>query len=125
MANDFDFADFGEAFDAFAAMIRAQRLRGIGGGHVERRQFERALAGRGLFEDQPFVLIGVARRFFDFVGHGLSVPWCAIRARCREAAIADGLLQRAAASAARPSRSMSARVVVSVTQTSACLVSSG
>ena len=36
---------------------------GINGGHVERRKFHAALAGRGLFEDQAFVLADVARGF--------------------------------------------------------------
>ena len=69
VANHFDFTDFGEIFHAAAAMTCAKSLRGIDCRHVERRQFERALAGRGLLEDQPFVLIGVPRRFFDLVTH--------------------------------------------------------
>src|SRR5580693_3722205 len=69
VANHFDFTDFGEIFHAAAAMTCAKSLRGIDRRYVERRQFERALAGRGFLEDQPFVLIGVPRRFFDLVTH--------------------------------------------------------
>ena len=57
VADDFDLADFGEAFDTVAAMAGAQSLCRISGRNVERRQLEGALAGRGFFEDQAFVLI--------------------------------------------------------------------
>ena len=39
---------------------RAQRLGGINRRNVERRKFHAALSGRGLLEDQPFVLVDVA-----------------------------------------------------------------
>ena len=53
----------GKSFDAFAAVVRAERFARVHGRHVERRQFECALARRRLLEDQPFVLIDVARAF--------------------------------------------------------------
>src|SRR6266404_1337597 len=69
VAKHFNLADFGKPFDAGAAVICAERLGGIGGGHIERRQFERALSGRRLLEDQPFALAGVARCFSYFCVH--------------------------------------------------------
>ena len=65
VANDFDFADFGEAFD-FAARESAEFFGGVNRGDIERRQFDAAFARRGFFEDQPFVLRDVAARFCDF-----------------------------------------------------------
>src|SRR5881392_4119560 len=47
----------------------AKSLGGIGRRDVKRRQFERALSGRRLLEDQPLVLDGVARCLFDFFVH--------------------------------------------------------
>src|SRR6266403_6329515 len=69
VAENFDLTHFGEPFDAPVAMIRAESLGGIGGGYVEWRQFERALSGRRLLENQPFTLVGVARGFLDFCVH--------------------------------------------------------
>src|SRR5579859_3908588 len=59
VADDFDLADFGEVFYTVGSVVRTQRFRGICGWDVERRQFERAFAGRGLFEDESFVLVRV------------------------------------------------------------------
>jgi hypothetical protein len=69
VANDFDLANFGEIFDAMAAVICTESFCGIDCGHVERRQFERAFTRRGPFEDESFVLICVSRRFLDLVTH--------------------------------------------------------
>src|SRR5258708_16249954 len=69
VAENFDLADFGKSFDTRAPVIGTESLGGIGGGYVERRQFERALTRRRLLEDQPFTLVGVARGFLDFCVH--------------------------------------------------------
>ena len=68
MADDFDFADFGESRNLLAGVVRAQRRLRVHGRHIERREFDAALAGRRLFEDQPFVLADVAASFLDAIG---------------------------------------------------------
>src|ERR1700719_657259 len=123
VANDFDFADFGESRNALVAMSLPESLGGIDARDVERRQFETALARRGLLEDEAFVLVGVARSFLDFRTQIGSCPCgtaiCGCSVRC-------GYKGRSKTRRTEPANfSMSARVVVSVTQTSACLVSSG
>jgi len=60
VAENFDLAHFGKAFDARAPVIRTESFGGIGGGHIERRQFERALSRRRFLEDESFVLIRVS-----------------------------------------------------------------
>src|SRR5712664_2374542 len=68
VAKDFDLAHFGKTFNARAPVIGAESFGGIGGRHIERRQFERALSRRGLLKDESFALIGVARGFpYSFV----------------------------------------------------------
>src|SRR5258708_5989495 len=57
VAKNFDLAHLGKTFDAGAAVIRAERSSEIGRGHIERRQFERALSPRRLLKDESFVLI--------------------------------------------------------------------
>ena len=99
----------GKSFDAFANVGRAQCGARVHSRHVERRKLDAALAGRRLFEDQPFVLADVAPRFFDAIGQ-LGSPQTGFDRIRRSAAVM---------------RSISARVVVSVTQNSARLVSSG
>ncbi len=42
--------------DGIAREFGAERFRGVNGWDVERRKFHPALAGRGLLEDQGFVL---------------------------------------------------------------------
>jgi hypothetical protein len=69
MAQHFNLADFRKSFDAFAPMTRAQRLRSVNCRNVQRRELKRAFAGRGLLEDQAFVLAGVAGCFFDLSVH--------------------------------------------------------
>ena len=69
MTENLDFADFRETLDAFATMARAQRFRWIRRRHIQRRKFEGALSGRGLLEDQAFILACVARRFFNLFVH--------------------------------------------------------
>ncbi len=144
MANDLDFADFREPADAFAAVIFAERLRGIDARDVERRQFKGALAWRRLLENQAFVLIGVARCFLDSaiqvsVPVFAEQPFLAVlvpnlvvryvkssrasRGHKRECLCYNGF--SSAVFTALANFSMSERVVVSVTQTSACFVSSG
>ncbi len=85
VANDFDFAYFRESLNALLAVILAQRLGGVHARNVERRQFKGALARRGFLEDESFVLVGVARSFFDFraqVGFcpcGTALCGCSVR----------------------------------------------
>ena len=55
MANDLDFAQFGESPGVVATRC-AKQLCGVNCGHVERRQLVGALARRGLLEEQRFVL---------------------------------------------------------------------
>ena len=75
VADHFDLADFGKALDAVAQRSRRRAASCAStGGHVERRQLHAALAGRGLLEDQPFVLADVASRFFDSVGQVSAPP---------------------------------------------------
>src|SRR5215470_10622010 len=69
VADDFDFADLEKVFNTLAAVKPAERPGWVGGGHVERGQLEGAFAWRRLFENQAFILIGVARRFLDGVRH--------------------------------------------------------
>ena len=69
VTQGFYLADLGKSRDAFTAVIRAERLRGVSRGNIERRQIEGALARRGLFEDQPLVLADVTRSLRDFVAH--------------------------------------------------------
>ena len=76
MTENLDFADFRETLDAFATMARAQRFRWIRGRHIQRREFERAFSGRGLLEDQAFILACVARRFFNLFVHLVPVIPC-------------------------------------------------
>src|SRR5437899_11860467 len=59
VAENFDLAHFGKPFDARPPVIRATSLGGIGSGHLERWQFERALSGSRLFKDQPVTLVGL------------------------------------------------------------------
>ena len=68
MADHFDFADFGKSLDRVADIVRAQRRARVHRRHIERREFDAALAGRGLLEDQPFVLADVTSGFFDSIG---------------------------------------------------------
>src|ERR1700687_3669715 len=74
VAENFDLASLGKAFDARAPVIRAESLGGIGGGHIERRQFERALSRRRFLEDESFALISVTRCFLDSVFHSRLSP---------------------------------------------------
>ncbi len=69
VAENFDLAHFRKPFDARAPVICAQRFSRIDGGHVERRQFERALPRRRFLKDQSFALIRVPRSFFDSFVH--------------------------------------------------------
>ena len=69
VADHFDFADFGKPFNTLPAVMRAKRVGRFRFGHVQRRQFERALSGRRFLEDQPFVLVHVPRSFFDITVH--------------------------------------------------------
>ncbi len=70
VAEDFDFADFWKPFRAGFAMVLAQRFLRINGGNIEAWKIEGALAGRGMLEDQPFILADMARNFIDvFVLH--------------------------------------------------------
>jgi hypothetical protein len=46
VANDFDFADFGEALDIAARVIGSERRLHVDRRHVGGRQFEAALSGR-------------------------------------------------------------------------------
>ena len=69
VAQHFDFAHFGEAFDAFLAMMCAKRFGWFRGRHIQWRQFERALSRRRFLEDQSFVLIYVPRHFSDCFVH--------------------------------------------------------
>src|SRR5712664_146945 len=122
VAQHFDLAHFGKSFDAFAAIIRSQGLRWIGRGHIERRQFERPLSGGRFLEDQSFVLIGMRCGFLNsFLHSQLSALKGAALWKINSAQI--GCLS--ARSSAPANRSISAREVVSVTQTSARFVSSG
>src|SRR5260370_19335265 len=50
-------------------MLSPERFRNVHFRHVQRRQFERPFSRRRLLEDQPFVLIRMPRRFFDFFVH--------------------------------------------------------
>src|SRR5262249_37835172 len=98
VAHDFDFTDLGQARDAFGAKVLAELGGSICSRNIEWRKFERALAGRGFFENQTLVLRSVARGFADLAVHrGFS--------KTRRNAAAK--------------RSISARGVVSVTQTRA------
>ena len=73
VADHFDFADFGEAFDGIAREGGAERGGGVDRRDVERRQFHAALAGSGMFEDQPFVLADVRARFADVFCGGFEI----------------------------------------------------
>src|SRR5262249_3848597 len=66
VAEYFDFAHFWKAFNTFAAEVSAERFGWFGSGHVEWRQFERALSRRRLLKDQAFALVRMPRRFFNF-----------------------------------------------------------
>src|SRR5216684_1247346 len=102
-------------------MLSPERFRDVHFRHVQRRQFEGPFSWRRLLEDQPFVLIRMPRRFFDFFVHLL------------HKSISDSALftvqtysgfERMFFTAAA-NRSISARGVVSVTHTRPCLDSSG
>ena len=139
VADHFDLADFGKSFDGFAHVVRAQRRARIHGGHIERRQLEPALAGRGLLEDQPFILADVPPRFFDAIGQSISscitgiclcafdpVTHCCIY-NCkirRQSAGATQIGFDRMSRIAAAMRSISARDVVSVTQNRPRLVRS-
>src|ERR1700722_2244789 len=118
MANDFDFADFGKTLDGRAGKFRAERGDRVNFRDVERGQFHAALAGNRVFENQAFVLAGVRTNFADMMrgGFGFTGFWIQQGAHTGLSRI----LRKAAAK-----RSISARLVVSVTQTTAFLVSSG
>src|SRR5580704_15876113 len=68
MANDFDLTDFGHASEVFS-FGRSEKLRRIDFRYIERWQFPRGFARRGLFEDQAFILIDVAGGFANPVLH--------------------------------------------------------
>src|SRR5256885_1780154 len=104
VANNFDFAYFGESSNAVGAMVFAEFGGRVRGRDIKRRQLECALSRRRFLKNQAFVLRRVARSFVDLAVHR---GWSSAR-RSAEA-----------------KRSISARVVVSVTQTRAVLVSSG
>ena len=95
MAQGFDFTDFGEAVDAGADVVRAEGSGGIHRRHVEIGQLVAQLAGTGDFEQQRLVLRDMGTRFAD---HAWS---------------------------ASLTRSMSARLDISVAQSSRQLPSSG
>ena len=69
MPQNLDFADFRKVFNAMAAMMSAERHRGIHRRYIEGRQLKRALSRRGFLEDQPFILTGMPARLFDFAVH--------------------------------------------------------
>src|ERR1700722_8077241 len=107
MAQYLDLAAFREPLNSVPALARPKRRRGNNCGNVQGRQIKRPLSRRGLFEDESFVLVDVARRFLHFSGH------------------LDSLSHWRACLTAEASFSMSARPRVSVTHTSAWFVSSG
>jgi hypothetical protein len=65
VADDFDFAQLGQQAGR-GAMRSAEQGGGIDGGHVERRHFVSALAGRGFLEDQRLVLRLVGADFAEW-----------------------------------------------------------
>ena len=73
VADHFDLADFGKAFDCVAREFRAERIRRINCRYIERRKFHAALARRGLLEDQAFVLADVRARFAYILSTGASI----------------------------------------------------
>src|SRR6476620_8821667 len=117
VANHFNLADLGEMFHAITTVVRAQCLSRIDCRYVERRQFERALPRRRFLEDQPFILIRMSCSLLDSLRHFcvfIPLPTTQNYSGCSKA-------RRTPAT----SRSMSSRLVVSVTHTKAFLVSSG
>src|SRR6185437_4225483 len=83
VANDFDFADLGHVAEVFS-FGGAQELLRIHFRDVEWRQLPCGFAGRGLFKDQAFVLVDVARRLAGHVFHRVTSSsaassWCALR----------------------------------------------
>jgi len=65
----FDFADFRKTFHAAATVGAAQGFRRINGRNIERRKIKRPFPWRRFLENQPGILIGVPRCFFDFAVH--------------------------------------------------------
>ena len=64
MADDLNLADLGHQSKIFAGLLTKQLLR-IDFGNIERSQPVRLFAGRGLLEDQSFVLIDMLRNLAD------------------------------------------------------------
>src|ERR1700704_5364816 len=66
MADDFDLADFRHVAEILALLL-AQQLRCVDFRDIQRRQLPRRFSGRRLFENQPFVLADMTRRFASHV----------------------------------------------------------
>src|SRR5271168_4399057 len=73
VADDFDLADFRETFDRCAGKFRTENGDRVDRRNVERRQFHPAFAGKGMLEDQPFVLAGVRAHFADVMRGGFGL----------------------------------------------------
>ena len=106
MADGFDLADFGEAIDAGADVFGAERFGGVHRRHVELGELVGLLAGGGALEEQRLVLGNVGG---DLVDQAITSWGCAW-----------GL-----AAACAASTSMSARLLISVAQSSMQSLSSG
>ncbi len=73
VADHFDFADFGEAFNGIAAECSAERSGRIDGGDIERRKLHAALAGQRMLEDQAFILADVLAHLADLRGRRFQI----------------------------------------------------
>ena len=73
VADDFDLADFRKTFDGCAGKFRAENGDRIDRRNIERRQFHAAFAGKGMLEDQPFVLAGMRAHFADVMRGGFGL----------------------------------------------------
>src|ERR1700687_1245776 len=72
MTDHFNFTHFRKTFYTVFAIRRAQSRGTIRLRHIERRKIESALARRGFFKDQSFILVGVSRSLMKFFGELLA-----------------------------------------------------
>src|SRR5208283_449446 len=116
VTNNFDFAHLGHIAEIFS-LGSAEQFGRIHLRDIERRQLPRGLPSRRLLEDQPFVLIHVARSL-----------WCLVLHRVTSAISASVLAGRAdrSLSATNPTAvSIALRVVSSVQHHRAAFPNSG
>src|SRR5271157_1324186 len=111
MPQHLDLADLRETFDALATAKFSQRFSCVHHRDIQWRKIKRALPGRRLLKDQTFALRGVPRNLFSVLSHRFSATFYS---GCSNARLTAATI-----------RSISAREVVSVTQTKACFVNSG